>query len=63
MDRSKFSKCLTDVLTNHPLIEIKRIEQLDIPPTDTVTVLATGPLTSKTLAAELALRFRFLPFF
>ena len=53
VDRSKFSKCLTDVLTNHPLIEIKRIEQLNIPSEDTITVLATGPLTSATLASEI----------
>ena len=53
VDRSKFSKCLTEVLTNHPLIEIKRIEQLDIPPADAITVLATGPLTSETLAFKM----------
>ena len=53
VDRSKFSKCLTEVLTNHPLIEIKRIEQLDIPSIDDVTVLATGPLTSETLASKI----------
>ena len=53
VDRSKFSKCLTEVLTNHPLIEIKRIEQLEIPPKDAVTVLATGPLTSETLASKI----------
>jgi len=46
VDRSKFSKCLTEVLTNHPLIEIKRIEQLDIPKEETITILATGKLTS-----------------
>jgi len=53
VDRSKFSKCLTEVLTKHPLIEIKRIEQLDIPPIDAVTILATGPLTSETLASKI----------
>ena len=52
VDRSKFSKSLTEVLTNHPLIEIKRIEQLDIPP-NAITVLATGPLTSKKLANKI----------
>ena len=30
VDRSKFSKSLTDILSTHPLIKIKRIEQLDI---------------------------------
>ena len=53
VDRSKFSKCLTEILTNHPLIEIKRIEQLEIPPVNTVTVLATGPLTSEKLANKI----------
>ncbi len=53
VDRSKFSKCLTEELTNHPLIEIKKIEQLDIPPVDAITVLATGPLTSEKLASEI----------
>ena len=53
VDRSKFSKYLTEELTNHPLIEVKRIEQLDIPLKDTVTILATGPLTSETLANKI----------
>jgi len=49
VDRSKFSNALTDVLSNHPLIEIKRIEQLDIPSKENITILATGPLTSDEL--------------
>ena len=53
VDRSKFSKSLTEVLTNHPLIEVKRIEQLDIPPGNIITVLATGPLTSDALANQI----------
>ena len=53
VDRTKFSKYLTEKLSNNPLIEIKRIEQLDIPPEDTVTVLATGPLTSPILASKI----------
>jgi len=31
VDRSKFSIALTDALSNHPLIEIMRFEQLDLP--------------------------------
>ena len=31
VDRSKFSKSLTKILSNHPLVQIKRIEQLDLP--------------------------------
>ncbi len=49
VDRSKFSKALTEVLSNHPLIEIKRYEQLDIPNNENITILATGPLTSDEL--------------
>ena len=30
VDRSKFSSALTKILSRHPLIEIKRIEQLEI---------------------------------
>ena len=52
VDRSKFSKDLTDVLVNHPLIEIKRIEQLDLPSRENITILATGPLTSDKLATN-----------
>tara|TARA_Y100001968_G_C19405682_1_gene743495 strand:- start:358 stop:1734 length:1377 start_codon:yes stop_codon:yes gene_type:complete len=53
VDRSKFSKSLTEVLSNHPLIEIKRIEQLDLPHKETITILATGPLTSDELAIKI----------
>ena len=53
VDRSKFSKTLTEVLSNHPLIEIKRFEQLDIPSKDNITILATGPLTSDPLSYEI----------
>ena len=53
VDRSKFSKVLTEVLSNHPLIEIKRFEQLDIPSKENITILATGPLTSDELFFEI----------
>ncbi len=53
VDRSKFSSSLTEILSNHPLIEIKKIEQLDLPDEDTITVLATGPLTSDALARKI----------
>ena len=53
VDRSKFSKSLTEVLSAHPLIEIKRIEQLDIPKKENITIIATGPLTSTALAAKI----------
>ncbi len=53
VDRSRFSKSLTNVLSSHPLIKVKRIEQLDIPPKETITIIATGPLTSDSLASKI----------
>ncbi|WP_288262321.1 methylenetetrahydrofolate--tRNA-(uracil(54)-C(5))-methyltransferase (FADH(2)-oxidizing) TrmFO [uncultured Prochlorococcus sp.] len=53
VDRSKFSNSLTEVLSNHPLIQIKRIEQLDLPSKENITILATGPLTSNELASKI----------
>ncbi len=53
VDRSKFSKSLTKTLSAHPLIEIKRIEQIDLPNEEATTVLATGPLTSNELAMRI----------
>ena len=53
VDRSLFSKSLTHTLSTHPLIEIKRIEQLDLPNEETITILATGPLTSDKLATKI----------
>jgi len=53
VDRSKFSNALTDVLSNHPLIEIRRVEQLDLPKKGNITILATGPLTSDALSYKI----------
>ena len=53
VDRSKFSNSLTETLSNHPLIEIKRVEQLDLPSKEHITILATGPLTSDKLADKI----------
>ena len=53
VDRSKFSKSLTKRLSTHPLIDIKRIEQLELPNEETITVLATGPLTSNKFAERI----------
>jgi len=50
VDRSKFSNALTEVLSTHPLIEIQRFEQLDLPSEENITILATGPLTSDKLS-------------
>jgi len=53
VDRSKFSKSITQTLSTHPLVEIKRFEQLDLPDKDKITVIATGPLTSNELAKKI----------
>ena len=53
VDRSKFSNALTEVLSNHPLIKIKRIEQIDLPSKNNITILATGPLTSDDLSYKI----------
>ena len=51
VDRGKFSQDLTETLSNHPLIEFSRGEVPAIP--EGIVVLATGPLTSPDLAADL----------
>ncbi len=53
VDRSKFSNALTEVLSNHPLIKIKRIEQLDLPKRENITIIASGPLTSDVLSYKI----------
>jgi len=53
VDRSKFSTALTEELSSHPLIEIKRFEQLDLPSKENITILATGPLTADELANKI----------
>ena len=51
VDRGKFSQDLTTTLAEHPLIELRRDEVRAIP--EGIVVLATGPLTSPDLAADL----------
>ena len=53
VDRSKFSNSLTETLSSHPLIEIERFEQLDLPSKENITILATGPLTADELAKKI----------
>ena len=53
VDRSKFSKALTKQLSDHPLIEICREEKFDIPNNKSLAIIATGPLTSETLANKI----------
>ncbi|TRU44721.1 MAG: FADH(2)-oxidizing methylenetetrahydrofolate--tRNA-(uracil(54)-C(5))-methyltransferase TrmFO [Microcystis aeruginosa Ma_QC_Ch_20071001_S25] len=52
VDRGVFSRNLTEILANHPLVTLKRQEITEIP-RDGIVVLTTGPLTSDALAADL----------
>lgn len=51
VDRGKFGVDLTETLSRHPLIELRREEISGIP--EGIVVLATGPLTSPQLAEDL----------
>ncbi len=52
VDRDAFSGGVTRAIREHPLIEIVAGEVTEIP-SDTVTVIATGPLTSDALAEKI----------
>lgn len=52
VDRENFSKQVTEVLSNHPNIEIVRKELKEIPSAGYV-IIATGPLTSKALSSQI----------
>lgn len=53
MDRDRFARRVTEVLTDHPLVEIRHGEVTAIPAAPEDVVLATGPLTSDALSAAL----------
>jgi methylenetetrahydrofolate--tRNA-(uracil-5-)-methyltransferase len=51
VDRDAFSDEVTKILTEHPLIEIRREEVTGLPPAEWgPTIIATGPLTAPALA-------------
>jgi methylenetetrahydrofolate--tRNA-(uracil-5-)-methyltransferase len=52
VDRERFAQLVTERIAAHPLITLIRQEVTCIP--DGVTVIASGPLTSDALAAEIA---------
>jgi len=52
VDRGKFAEMITEKVEAHPNIEIVRGEVTTIP-TDGVTIIATGPLTSDALTKEI----------
>ena len=54
VDREGFSQAVTDALMNHPLISMERGEISGLPPVEWGnTIVATGPLTSGSLAAAI----------
>ena len=55
VDRERFSQEITAALVSHPLVHISRDEVDAIPDTSSApTIVATGPLTSDALAADVA---------
>src|SRR5205809_1554254 len=52
VDRSKFAEYVTDRIAEHSLIELVREEVTTIP-RDKITIIATGPLSSDALTAEI----------
>jgi methylenetetrahydrofolate--tRNA-(uracil-5-)-methyltransferase len=52
VDRNVFSEAVTAAIAAEPLIEIRREEVTRIP--DGIAIIATGPLTSDALAAEIS---------
>ncbi len=51
VDRMRFARDITETLSAHPLIEVRRREVRSIP--EGPTILATGPLTSDALSEEI----------
>jgi methylenetetrahydrofolate--tRNA-(uracil-5-)-methyltransferase len=51
VDRDLFSQYITEALTTHPLVEVRREEVHDLP--SGVTIVASGPLTSASLSTQL----------
>src|SRR5689334_3161614 len=56
VDRERFSSAVTEAVTAHPLIEVTREEVRRMPddPAMYPLIVATGPLTSETLSADIA---------
>lgn len=52
VDRHEFSRAVTAEVRSHPLISVEEAELTQVP--DGVAVLATGPLTADSLAADIA---------
>ena len=52
VDREAFSQYITDAVSGHPLITVERAEVTQLPARN--AIIATGPLTSDALAAQIA---------
>ena len=53
VDREGFSKLVTDMISNNPMIEIIREELLEIPLDENI-IIASGPLTSESLTESIS---------
>lgn len=56
VDRERFAKAVTETIASHPQVEIIR-EEVQAIPADRPLIVASGPLTSDRLAADLTTRF------
>jgi methylenetetrahydrofolate--tRNA-(uracil-5-)-methyltransferase len=51
--REAFARRVTEQIDNHPLIDLRR-EEMEAIPTEGITIIATGPLTSEKLSESIA---------
>ncbi len=56
VDRERFAEAVTEAIASHPQVEVFR-EEVPGVPGDRPLIVASGPLTSERLAADLAARF------
>lgn len=54
VDRTAFSAAVTEAISRHPLIRVRREEVTCINEGEGITIIATGPLTSDVLSQEIA---------
>src|SRR3954464_13345656 len=54
VDRARFSAQVTEVISREPLIHVRREEVSSVDENRAPTIIATGPLTSDALSAEVA---------
>ena len=54
VDREQFAEAVTKALSDHPMVTIDRTEVTDLPSSDQSAIIATGPLTSASLADAIA---------